>query len=244
MSGGTLAVNGSIVSPVTVASGGTLGGTGSVGTVTIASGGTYAPGNSIGTQTVNGNVTFAAGSIFQVEVNAAGAADRVNATGTATLSGGTVQVLAEAGSYARRTNYTILTAAGGVNGRFANVTSNFAFLTPLLGYSANSVTLSLARNDLAFSALASDRNQAAVANAIFARGAGNALFDTILFESTERAPLVFTELAGEFNAALTTELADSTRRVRHALLDRGAVTGDDGFAMGAGAADDGQVGRQ
>lgn len=233
VSGGTLAVNGRIASPVTVAAGGTLGGAGTVGSVTVASGGTYAPGNSIGTQTVAGSLAFAAGSIFQVEVNVAGAADRVDASGTATLAGGTVQVLAEAGSYARRTDYTILTAAGGVSGRFAGVTSNFAFLTPLLSYDANAVRLSLARNDVAFGALAGDRNQAAVANAIFARGAGNTLFDTILFESVERAPAIFTELAGEFNAALTTELADSTRRVRHAVLDRGAVTGGDGVALWA-----------
>jgi fibronectin-binding autotransporter adhesin len=90
VNGGRLSVNGSIVSPVTVNSGGTLGGTGRVGTTTIASGGTFAPGNSIGTITVAGNVTFAAGSIYQVEANAAGAADRINATGAATLSGGTV----------------------------------------------------------------------------------------------------------------------------------------------------------
>ncbi|MET3438184.1 autotransporter-associated beta strand repeat-containing protein [Sphingomonas sp. 1185] len=233
VTGGKLAVNGSIVSPVTVASGGTLGGTGTVGTTAIASGGIYAPGNSIGKQTVNGNVGFAAGAIYQVEVNAAGQSDQVNATGTATLSGGTVQVLAENGNYGRLTSYTILTAAGGVNGRFASVTSNYAFLTPLLGYQANAVTLTLARNDFRFDALATNRNQAQVANAIFARGASDALFNTVLFQSNATAPLVFGELAGELNAGLSTELADSGRRIRHAVFDRAMLPGGEGVSLWA-----------
>lgn len=233
VTGGKLAVNGSIVSPVTVAAGGTLGGTGTVGTTAIASGGIYAPGNSIGTQTVNGNVGFATGAIYQVEVNAAGQSDRINATGTATLSGGTVQVLAENGNYGRLTSYTILTAARGVNGRFASVTTNYAFLTPMLGYQADAVTLTLARNDVRFDALATNGNQARVANAIFARGTSDALFNTVLFQSNATAPMVFGELAGELNAGLSTELADSGRRIRHAVFDRAMLPGGDGLSLWA-----------
>ncbi len=75
-----------------------------------------APGNSIGTLTVNGNVTFAAGSTYRVEVDAAGANDRINATGTATINGGTVDVQASAGTYQASTQYTLLNAAGGRTG--------------------------------------------------------------------------------------------------------------------------------
>ena len=74
----------------------------------VANGGTLAPGNSIGTLTVNGNFTQNAGSTYQVEVNAAGQSDRINVGGTATINGGTVQVLAQPGTYARSTTYTIL----------------------------------------------------------------------------------------------------------------------------------------
>ena len=62
--------------------------------------GTLAPGNSIGTLNVNGTYTQAAGSTYQVEVNAAGQADRINVTGNATINGGTVQVLAQPGTTA------------------------------------------------------------------------------------------------------------------------------------------------
>jgi hypothetical protein len=46
-------------------------------------------------------------------------------------------VLAQPGTYARNTTYTILSANGGVSGTYTGVSSNFAFLTPSLSYSAN-----------------------------------------------------------------------------------------------------------
>ncbi len=143
---GTLAVNGSVTSNITVGAAGTLGGTGTIfGTVNTL--GTLAPGNSIGTITVSGSFTQAAGSIYQVEVNAAGQGDRINVTGTpgtATINGGTVQVIAAPGTYGASTTYTILNATGGRTGTYAGVTSNFAFLTPSLSYDANNVFLTLA----------------------------------------------------------------------------------------------------
>ncbi|MDH3032633.1 autotransporter-associated beta strand repeat-containing protein, partial [Methylobacterium fujisawaense] len=132
---GRLAVNGSLAnSVVSVLPGAELGGSGTVGGIGALSGGTVAPGNSIGTLTVAGNATFAAGSTYRVEANAAGQADRIAATGSATLSGGTVQVQAASGAYNPRTTYTILSAAGGVSGQFAGVTANLAFLSPGLRY--------------------------------------------------------------------------------------------------------------
>ena len=110
---GILDVNGSLASAVTVNNGGTLMGNGTIGGLTISSGGIVAPGNSIGTLNVSGNVAFAAGSTYQVEINAAGQGDKIIATGTATLSGGTVQVIAANGTYTPSTRYTILTANGG-----------------------------------------------------------------------------------------------------------------------------------
>jgi len=165
---GTLSVNGSIAnSNTTVNSGGTLGGTGTVGDVTVNSGGTFAPGNSIGTINVTGDVSFAAGSNYNVEVNAAGNADKIIASGTATLTGATVNVKPEAGSYNYATDYTILTATGGFGGtEFASINSNFAFLIPTLSYDATNVFLNLTRNDVSFSSVANTPNQTAVSTVI------------------------------------------------------------------------------
>jgi outer membrane autotransporter protein len=172
ISGGTLSVNGSISnSAVTVNSGGTLGGSGTVGNTSIAAGGILAPGNSIGTLNVAGNLSFVPGSIYRVEVDAAGNNDRTNVTGTAALNG-TVDVQASAGTYAANTTYTILNAAGGRTGNFAGVTSNLAFLTPTLGYDANNVFLSLARNDISFIAVAVTPNQIATSTALQNANAG------------------------------------------------------------------------
>ena len=92
---GTLLVNGSLASgsAVTVASGGTLGGTGSVnGSVAVSSGGTLAPGVSPGILNT-GSVTFTSGSTFTAEVNGATAGslyDQLNVTGTVTLGNATL----------------------------------------------------------------------------------------------------------------------------------------------------------
>jgi outer membrane autotransporter protein len=143
---GTLIVNGSIAnSPVTVNSGAMLAGTGTVGATTINSGGTFAPGNSPGTMTVNGNLAFQSGAIYLVQVNPATASSsNVTAGGNATLSG-TVQAAFASGAYISRT-YTILSAAGGLNGTTFNTltTSNLpAGFAASLSYTATNAILNL-----------------------------------------------------------------------------------------------------
>ena len=95
-----------------------------------------------------------------------GQSDRINVGGTATINGGTVQVLAQSGTYARNTTYTILNATGGVSGTYSGVTSNFAFLTPTLTYDANNVFLTLFQSSSAFAAGAQTPNQYAVGTAL------------------------------------------------------------------------------
>ncbi|GLQ07300.1 hypothetical protein GCM10007924_25210 [Sneathiella chinensis] len=164
--GGKLVLNGSIASWAEVYGGGALGGDGTLGGVSMQ-GGTVAPGNSIGTLNVTGNVNFSGGGVYEVEVNSAGAADRINAGGTATLSGGSVQVLAENGTYGPSTTYTILSAGGGLGGtEFDGVTSNLAFLEPSLSYDANQVYLTLISNQRDFEDEAETPNQDAVADTL------------------------------------------------------------------------------
>ncbi|RZJ25812.1 MAG: autotransporter domain-containing protein [Haliea sp.] len=208
---GTLAVNGSITSPVTVNNGGTLGGSGTInGAVTTASGGILAPGNSIGTLTVNGQVSFAAGSVYRVEVDPAGNADRINVTGapgTASLGGATVDVQAGAGSYQANTRYTLLNATGGVTGTFGAVTSSLAFLTPSLAYDANNVFLSLVRNQLSFADAAATPNQRAAATILQASAAGAAgdmltVVNAVTGLSTAQAQSAFDAVGGTSLSAM------------------------------------------
>lgn len=234
VNGGTLAVNGSIVSSVTVEDGGTLGGNGSVGSTTIRDGGKVGPGNSIGQLTVNGDLAFAAGSTYEVEVNAAGAADRIDATGAVTIaSTASVAVLAENGTYNPRTDYVILTGAGGVTGTFGTVTSNLAFLDPLLRYGANSVTLSLYRNDIDFADVAIGFNQASVANAVQALGPDNAFYEAVLVQNAAMAQASFGDLSGEILASSLSGLTDDSRHLRNALLGLRAPEEGGAFVWGS-----------
>ncbi|MEL6063647.1 autotransporter family protein [Methylobacterium sp. DCY52] len=217
--GGALSANGTITGTVSVGSGGLLGGSGTVGGISALTGGTVSPGNSIGTLTVTGSAAFAPGSTYRVEANAAGQADRINAGGTAALSGGTVQVLAAAGAYNPRTTYTILSAAGGVSGQFAGVTSNLAFLSPGLRYLPNEVDLTLTRNDVPFSASATSRNGWAAASAVQALGAGRLTDAAVAFTTTE-ADAGFRALAGDIHAGTVSAAYETAFFVREAVLDR------------------------
>ena len=168
ISNGTLLINGSISnSAVTVNGGGTLSGGVTVGTTNINNNATFAPGNSIGTTNIAGNVVFNTGSNYEVEVDAAGNSDLISATGSAILTGGIVNVRPEVGAYNASTDYTILTATGGLGSTtFSSVNSNLAFLEPTLSYDPNNVYLNLTRNSTAFSSIAGTSNQLAVSNVI------------------------------------------------------------------------------
>ena len=197
VNGGGLVVNGSLASGVTV-NGGALSGTGSFGGL-VANGGVLAPGNSIGTFAVNGNF-IQNGGVYQVEVNAAGQSDRINVAGTATINGGTVQVLAQNGTYARNTTYTILNATGGLSGAYSSVTSNFAFLAPSLAYDANNVFLTLRQS--AFAAGAQTANQYAVGTVLdqanaSATGDFNTVLDALSLLNTQQGPAALNAISGQ-----------------------------------------------
>ncbi|QCI67761.1 autotransporter domain-containing protein [Phreatobacter stygius] len=141
---GTLTVNGSLVSAVTVNAGAWLSGVGTIGALDLS--GNLAPGNSIGTMTVAGNATFNAGSVTFIELSGT-TADRVNIGGTATLAGGLRVVLAGSG-FNFTTTYTVLSATGGRTGTFTDLSSTLPAITPHLTYTATDVQLRLSAGAL------------------------------------------------------------------------------------------------
>jgi len=169
ISDGVLDISGSITSDVTVNAGGTLCGIGDI-TGSVTNSGTMAPGASIGTITISGSYTQKSGSVYEVEVDAAGNSDLINVIGfpgTAEIEpNATVDVQAEQGSYAFSTDYTILTAEGGVTGTFDTVTSNLAFLDPSLTHNPNDVILTLTRNNVNFASVGQTTNEVAVGSTL------------------------------------------------------------------------------
>jgi autotransporter-associated beta strand protein len=224
--GGSLIVNGSLASTVTVATGGALRGSGRVGGLTVN--GVIAPGNSIGTLNVAGGVTFGAGSIYEVEILPDGSSDRIVATGNVVIDGGTVSVLAGGTNYAAVTDYTILSGAT-VSGAFAGVTDNLAFLDASLRYSATGVQLHIVRNDLAFASVGATPNQRAVGGALDAGGTGP-LYESVINLDTPGAQRAFTALSGEVHASVLAAASRNATEDRRPVIERLSGASGDGVS--------------
>jgi len=142
---GALVVNGTMSnSTMTVNSGAALLGSGTVGSTVVNTGGFLAPGSAgvLGTMNIAGNLAFQSGAFYIVQVNPT-TASSTNVNGTASLAG-TVGAIFAPGTYVVR-SYPILTAAGGVTGRFdAGATRGLpAGFQASLSYTGNAVVLNL-----------------------------------------------------------------------------------------------------
>lgn len=207
---GSLFVQGALGGATTLGAATLLGGTGTLQDVSLLDGASLAPGleGGIGTLNISGNLAFSQGARFNVDVAADGSSDRVRVGGTAILGNAGTVALARGSDWSPRTRYTLLTADQAVQGVFAGVTSNFAFLTPSLEYDANNVYLTLARNDIAlpdveeaFPDVKVNRNQKAVATSVEAMGTGNAVYDAVVRLEVDQVVPAFDSLSGEIHAA-------------------------------------------
>ncbi|PMS17187.1 hypothetical protein C0Z18_20675 [Trinickia dabaoshanensis] len=239
ISRGTLSVDGALGGTVTVLAGGTLAGTGTVGTTTIASGATIAPGHSPGTLHISGDIRFDPGSIYLADILPNQSGDLIAASGRATIGGGTVQALKAAGVFAPGSQWTIVSAQGGVTGTFDALTQNMPFVDLSLAYDPSHVYLRSTRNGAAFCSAAQTRNQCAAGNGVQSLGQGNVLYDTLASEpDAASARAALDALSGEVYASQKSMMIDDSRvpraaaiaRVRSALAhrsDSAAATLDD-----------------
>jgi hypothetical protein len=157
-----LIVNGNISTSVTtVASGATLGGSGTLGALTINSGGFVTPGNSPGILTVNGNYSQAGQYTAEIAGTTAGSGyDQINVLGTVDISGGSL-VTAFSGTYAQNDLLFILLNDGtdAINGTFAGyaqgaTVASYGYMDWQISYTANSVNNTFTGgNDIAIMAV-------------------------------------------------------------------------------------------
>ena len=109
---GTLAVNGTLGGPVTVESGATLQGRGSINNSVLVYG-AIAPGNSPGTLSVTGPVTMFAGSTMQTDIDGVGTANGAGNYDRLVISGST-------GSFSVGSNVTLSLKLRGISGSADN----------------------------------------------------------------------------------------------------------------------------
>jgi subtilase-type serine protease len=226
---GRLAINGSLLSAVTVNDSGILGGNGRIGALTAKRGGTVAPGNSIGTLQVAGDVIFEPGSTYAVELSPT-RSDQIVAGGKAVIDGATVSLSLENSPTLLTPSevksllgnqYNILQAAGGIEGRFGAVLPDYLFIGGTLDYAANGIQLAVERNAASFASVGQTPNQRAVAAAAEQLGAGNSLYETLLLSPNAAvAQQAFQQLSGEIHPAIGTLLINDSRYLRDAVGER------------------------
>lgn len=233
-SGATLINQGGVAGTLTVDAGGVYAGGGNVGNLIVD--GTLLTNSILGTATISNNLTLNSGATLAYGVNADGTSAPLSIGGTATLNGATLAVQPTAGEYPWLSRYTVL-QAGAISGTFGAVTSDYAFLTPTLSYTATEVDLAYARNDVAFADYASNSSGRSAARSISQLGQGNALYNALLNTSTGSASSAITQLSGATTASLAAATQAGSAQVGSTMLAAMQSMGSNG-ALLVGSLDD------
>lgn len=214
-SGAKLVNQGGIAGNVTVDAGGVYAGGGSVGSLLMN--GTLQTNTALGTASISRDLRMGSGSTLAYGVNADGSSAPIKVGGTAYLNGATLAVNPGEGTYPWQSHYSVL-QAGSINGTFGKVTSDYAFLTPTLDYSATQVGLTYTRNDIAFNQFASTANGASAASSLAGLGTNNPLYNALLNTTTATAGAAIEQLAGSSTASLTSATLNASAQVGNSML--------------------------
>lgn len=218
---------------ISVYPGGFLNGSPRLGSFRVLGGGRFGPGYSIGTIVVTGDSQLDPGSIYEAEVTARGDADFHHVGGVATIDGAIVDVRPyQGGIFSKSTTVPILTAEGGLVGRFGSIIDNFAFLDASLSYTSNTVNLTLTRNQNQFSSVAQTANQLAVGQALDSAEVRNEapnLLGTFYGFSEAEARSAYSSLSGEGIADIRSAATGSVNLFLGTVRDQAT-----GFLSGSG----------
>jgi autotransporter-associated beta strand protein len=238
VNGGTLLLNGSLASATTVASGATLAGAGTLGGATaIQSGGGLSPGaaaGATGTLTVNGNLALQSGSTYGADITP-GAADRVTVSGTATIAGNLIASF-QGGAYST-SNYTLLSAAGGISGTFAsfNMPGLPAGFRARLNYDANTVSLQLQRSELVPLLGSGTLNQVNLArgidNAVLSGAVPSSAFQPLYDLTGTGLGAALDQLSGQINGQIGEVVWNNYLSFLQLMMGAGGTGGAGGSAL-------------
>jgi T5SS/PEP-CTERM-associated repeat protein len=176
VSGGGLTIGGgaSPAAPasgtVTVLSGGTLQGTGTIVGTVVNSGGTVHPGHSPGVLTITGNYVQGASGQLLLSVGPA-SYSQLKVSGAVTLNGGTIVLQSyQGGQINVGDQYQFIQAAGGITGQVGQVVAPTGFTTLAASLSGGTLMLTAVHVAGSFGATATTPNQHSLAAALDAAG--------------------------------------------------------------------------
>jgi subtilase-type serine protease len=210
ITGGVLRVDGSIASSnLSVTSGATLQGMGTVGNTSMA--GILSPGNSVGTLTVRGDLNLLAGSVYQYEIDANQKSDLVIVTGrTAIDSGAIFKLSAEDGVFLNQL-YPVF-QANSLLGTYEKILTDYTFINLDFIPSSGSLGLMVQRNSVPMASFAQTNNHRAVAKAIDAQSSGDEPYnDVLLNDNPSQLPNLYQGWSGEIYSANQAALIYNSR---------------------------------
>jgi len=190
--------------------------------------GIIAPGTQLGTVTIGGDFVASSTSIYEVDINAIGQSDIIDIAGAATLAGRvSLLTIGEGNGFSVNNRYTILSAAGGLNGTTYdggldwNGSSSFLFVAPQLSYDAQNVYLTFARNNLSIASIGQTSNEKAIGGAIDGGALPSALENEILLQTDDKAVAsLLSQLSGEAHQSVLSALQQNASHTRGTIADR------------------------
>ncbi len=223
ISGGTHGTPNTVLDDIHIDPSSTLAGHWHVGgTLHASNGARIAPGNSIGTLTTAA-INWGPGTLYEVEVNAKGESDSIHVSGpaAANIRHTALQVKPETGptDYRLDHNYTILTAAGGIDGTFVSTEwqpNKLITVTP--NYQANAVSIALSVSAQALDQAALSPNQRATAQGALSVAGANAAVDAAFLSADPAASLDL--LSGEAHASTRAGLINNSHFLSTTILNR------------------------
>ncbi|MFJ2481526.1 autotransporter outer membrane beta-barrel domain-containing protein [Pseudomonas sp. NPDC087598] len=173
----------------------------------------------LGSPKINGNLTLGEGATVSYAVTPDKFSDAILVDGTATLGNADLVVYGTPGEYADSTVRPVL-RAGKIDGEFARVSTNLAFMTPTLSYTETAVALTYQRNDIPLAQVATSTQGQALARSVDTPKAAtiNTAVRALVNSSKTSAPIAIEQLAAGSNANLAKATLSSITPVSTSML--------------------------
>ncbi len=220
---GTVQIDTNINAPITISSGGTLTGIGTVlGALTNA--GTVAPGEPTGQITVTGSYTQSSGSVFNASFNPTGDTSSLIANSTIAIgSNTTLNINPEFATYPPNSKYTLLSASSGLTGQFTYVNNTYPTLDLTLKYTNTALLIQI--NLIAFSDIVTKGNAGAIARCFDSMTTNPSsdltnIINILRFSNEEQLYQNFTEMQPSMLTALDLAKEENVIDVNSSIANR------------------------